>query len=176
METVVIQKSRWNERWLYLVGALAGCAFITLCARIKVPFYPVPFTLHTLAIFILAFTQTPKQVFGSVVCYLLCATAGFPVLHGASNPLWIMGPTGGYLVAFPIAAYVTSKLSQRISPFLAFFVGEAIILGLGMVWLLFMIGPKLAWVQGALLFIPSDLLKGMVAIGIAKGWKRIAPC
>lgn len=151
---------------------LLGCIFITLSSLVKLPFYPVPFTLQSWAIMMLGLIQTPKQAFASALCYLLCATAGLPVLCGNSNSLWIAGKCGGYLIAFPIAAYLIAKLKQKIHPILAILLGQVVIFAFGFIWLIPLFGCWVALMQGVVLFIPSDLLKNLVAFALVDQWKR----
>src|SRR5690349_17285292 len=110
MEKSIVYKIQSNDKIVIASTALLGAALITFCSFIKIPLYPVPFTLQTLAIYILALTQGPKQAFASTLCYLVCATVGLPVFGGRINPAWIFGKCGGYLVGFPIAAYCMAKI------------------------------------------------------------------
>src|SRR5436305_774791 len=107
MEQFLTDREVFKEQLSFLCLSLVGCGLIILGSLAKIPFFPVPFTLQTLALFILALTQSPKQACGSALCYLLLATLGLPVFCGRSNPFWILGKCGGYLVAFPLAAYLT---------------------------------------------------------------------
>src|ERR1700733_6110656 len=136
MDYTLSQKQQSTQHLRFICISLPGCCLITLCSLVKIPFYPVPFTLHTLAIFILAFTQTPKQALGSVLCYLVCGTLGFPVFAGKVNALWFMGKCGGYYIAFPIATYLTARLAQRWPRLLAALCGQFIIFALGFLWLI----------------------------------------
>jgi biotin transport system substrate-specific component len=120
----------------------------------------------------LALTQSPKQACSSALCYLFCATIGLPVLCGHANALWILGARGGYLVAFPIAAYLTSYIAHRWNAIYGIIVGLMVVYGLGFVWLSAFFEAKVAFMQGVVFFIPADLLKGLIAIGIAKKWKE----
>jgi biotin transport system substrate-specific component len=171
---IALPKQTATKRLAFILVSLLGAGFIALCAQIKIPFYPVPFTLHTFAILLLGLTQTPKQAFGSVVAYLLAATAGLPVLNGGlSNSYWILGPSAGYLLAFPCAAYLISFLKTRIHPLLALLCGEVLILTLGFARLVPLFGVSVAWTHGVALFLASDGLKGLAAFGIAKLWKKM---
>lgn len=172
METISTQNSYQVQLLKSVSLALLGCGLIILCSSVRIPFFPVPFTLQTFAISFLALTQSPKQAAGSVICYLLCATLGLPVFGGHANSLWIVGTCGGYLIAFPIAAYLIAKLAQRSSVFLAVLCGQTVILFLGMLWLIPLFGISVALMKGVVFFIPSDSLKNLVAIGVVKGWKR----
>jgi len=153
--------------------ALLGCGLITLCSLVKIPFFPIPFTLQTLAVFILLLTMTPRQALYSTLCYLGCATIGLPVLSGGvAYAFWFLGKSGGYLVAFPLAAYVGAYLVKKGRPLYGLLFAISSIFTLGFLWLLPFFGPTIAWTKGVLLFIPSELLKGIVALQVARLWKR----
>lgn len=156
----------------FICLSLLGCGLITLSSFVKIPFYPVSFTLQTFAIFILALTQSPKQVMGSVLCYLLCATLGLPVLCGHVNSLWMFGKSAGYLLAFPLGGYLVAKLSQKIPALCALLCGQFVIYIGGFLGLVPFFGVKIAFLQGVLFFIPSDLLKNLMALGAASLWKK----
>lgn len=172
MEKTLVKTVTIKSVFSFFFLSILGCCLITLSSLVKIPFYPVSFTLQTLAIFTLGLTQSPKLAFGSAICYLFSATIGLPVLCGVSNPLWMVGKSGGYLVAFPIAAYIISKISQKYPPFLAVLCGQFVIYLLGFIWLIPFFGVSIAWKSGVLFFIPGGLLKGGIAIGIAILWKK----
>jgi len=163
-----VETTYLSEEVRLILLALLGCGLITIGSLIRIPFYPVPFTMQTLVIFILALTQSPKQAFASVVCYLFCATAGLPVLDGKMNVLWFTGKCGGYLIAFPIAAFVIARMRQRGSALIALLCGEAIILLIGGLWLVPFLGAKTAFIKGVLIFIPSALCKMFAALAFVK--------
>lgn len=155
----------------YGVVAL-GCGLIILGSLIRIPFYPVPFTLQTLALSMIALSQPPKQAFASALCYLACASIGLPVLGWKVNVLWMTGKCGGYLIAFPIAAYMISYLRQLGSSFIALFLGQGLILAMGWIWLIPFIGMKEAFLKGVLFFIFPEIFKGCIALYFAK-WRGL---
>jgi biotin transport system substrate-specific component len=171
MEKQIVLKQRLY-RELQEAGLIVfGGALITLGSFVRIPMYPVPFTLQTLAIFILGLTQPPRRAAGAAVCYLLWATLGLPVLGGTINPYWLTGKCGGYLIAFPIAAFLISWLRKK--PIVALLCGCAVIFTLGWVWLSCFFGPKLAWMQGVVIFLPSAGLKIMLALALASvRWRK----
>ncbi|MBI5273768.1 MAG: biotin transporter BioY [Chlamydiales bacterium] len=174
MEKSLVQKSHVVDLLIFICLAILGSLLIVFGALVQIPCIPVPFTLQTFAVFLLALTQAPKQAFASVICYLLYATIGLPVLPGGvSNPLWILGPCGGYLLAFPFGAYLSAWLAQKIPGLLATSFGLIVIYLLGFIWLLPFVDVKIAFTKGVILFIPSDLLKNMSAVFIAQLWKKI---
>jgi biotin transport system substrate-specific component len=156
---------------LYALGAcLFGCGLIAVCSLIKIPFFPVPFTMQTFALFLIGLTQTPKQALSSTLTYLFCATIGLPVLGGLSNPLWYLGKSGGYLIAFPLAAWLIAKIAEKRPPWLAVSAGQLAILLIGFPWLIPFVGLKIAFTHGVLIFIGPSILKGASAIYLASKW------
>lgn len=160
-----------NERNKILIHTIVGCSTIILGSFIRIPFFPVPFTMQTFAIFMLALLQTPRQALLSTLTFLGLATIGLPVFGGRINPLWIAGKCGGFLTAFPIAAYVTAKLSQKWSLFASVFAGQAIIYLFGFIWLAPLFGAKVAFTQGIALFLISDFIKNLFVIMLIKQWR-----
>ncbi|MGD0665155.1 MAG: biotin transporter BioY [Rhabdochlamydiaceae bacterium] len=166
MERKITHTFVFNRELLWMGAALFGAALITLGSMMRVPLYPVSFTLQTLAVFFVGLTQTPKQAAASGVCYLLCASAGLPVLGGHANPLWLVKKCGGFLLAFPIGAYLIARLRKR--PLLALLCGSAVIFTLGWIWLAYFFGAKVALMQGVLIFLPSEALKIILAWRVFK--------
>lgn len=163
-------------RTAHFLHILMGSIFLSLMAQFSfpLPFTPVPITLQTFAIAILAFTLGPKKAPLAVVAYLVEATCGLPVLTGAhSNPLWMFGAKGGYLFAFVLSAFVTAKLIEK-TPlsltkiWIAFLLNETIILALGSLWLGFFVGKENAFLLGALPFIPGAILKISMASSLTR--------
>ena len=97
--------------------AIAGTALLTLSAKIQVPFYPVPMTMQTFAIVVIAMAFGWKLGAATVVLYLLEGAFGLPVFAGTPAKgigiAYMTGPTGGYLVGFFLAAGLTGWLAQR---------------------------------------------------------------
>jgi biotin transport system substrate-specific component len=146
-----------------LATMILGSLFLIAGSLLKIPFYPVSFTGHTLVLFLLALKYPPPIAAGSAVCYLLWASLGLPVFGGQANPLWILGKSAGFLLSFPLAAYAISHLKARLGPLPAIFCGQLAIYTIGFLWLVPFIGPKLALSHGVLIFLPSALLKALIA-------------
>lgn len=153
-----------HEKPIIASTLLLGTALITCCSFIKIPLYPVPFTLQTFAIYILALTQTPRQAFASTFFYLLGATIGLPVFGGHANPTWILGKCSGYLIAFPIAAFCIAKIRLKRSAFQALLCGMLVIFFLGLLRLIPIVGLQTAFMKGVLIFLPSEIFKILAAI------------
>jgi biotin transport system substrate-specific component len=83
-------------------------------AQIAIPTMPVPFTLQTLFVLLSGAVLGPRKGAAAQAVYLVSGAAGLPVFAGFSGSvLHLLGPTGGYLLAFPVAAFITGALVHR---------------------------------------------------------------
>lgn len=162
----------------FLIQVLVGNLFLIACAKIMVPLQPVPFSMQTFALFILAFTLGSEKAFFAVCAYLIEATLGLPVLSTPVNPLWFFGPTGGYLIAFPLSVYLMGKIAfvkkehasfRLLSSFVC---GILLIYTLGVLFLSRLVGMKQAILAGIYPFILVDLLKLLCATCFCSIWMR----
>lgn len=88
----------------------------TVGAQIAIPTYPVPITLQTFFVILSGAMLGARRGAASQMMYLIAGVSGVPVFaNGASGPLHLVGPTGGYLIAFPIAAFVIGYLIHDVS-------------------------------------------------------------
>jgi biotin transport system substrate-specific component len=160
-----------------------------LAAQVSVPlpFTPVPFTLQPMVVLLGGAALGSRLGVASQVLYLLAGLAGLPVFAASSvlpqGPLRLLGPTGGYLMAYPFAAFVTGWLAERgfdrryITSVAAMAAGLALIFTGGVLWLAFFAAPAAAGLRGALNtglipFIPADIFKLFVAAAVLPGiWK-----
>ena len=108
--------SRPAAPWRVLAIALAGAALITLGAKVQIPFWPVPMTLHTLAVFTLAAALGPRAGIAAMATYLAAGAAGLPVFSGTPERgiglAYMVGPTGGYLLGYLVASWVSGAMAQ----------------------------------------------------------------
>lgn len=149
-----------------------GCGLISLSSFLEIPFYPVPFTMETVAVLFLALTQPPKQALSSSACYLLLGSLGLPVFGGHIDPLWITTPSAGYLIAFPLAAYVAAILARKGSTIRALMTGKILIFTLGFLWLIPSFGIYTSFEKGVLLFLGPAIGKSFITAYLARIWKR----
>ena len=126
----------------YAVLALAGSALIALCAKISVPFFPVPLTLQTFAVFLIGLTYGWRLGGITIVLYLAEGVLGLPVFAGGKSGLIVlMGPTAGYLVGFSLAATACGWFAERgfdrsyAKLFAALLVGNILLYVPGLLWL-----------------------------------------
>ena len=107
VETVLGSGSQ--ARFIKYAGlALVGTLILTLSAKITVPFWPVPATLQTLALFAIAAAYGSRLAVATVILYLIEGAVGLPVFAGTPEKgiglAYMVGPTGGYLIGFVVAA------------------------------------------------------------------------
>jgi biotin transport system substrate-specific component len=152
-----------------ILTVLAGTALLWLSAKASVPFYPVPMTLQPLAVLLLGAALGPRLAGATVATYLLEGAAGLPVFAAGGGIAYLMGPTGGYLVGFLIAAIGVGALAQRgwdrniLTMALAMAIGVALIYLPGVLWLSKLFGWQVGFGKGLLPFLYGDALK--IAIG-----------
>jgi biotin transport system substrate-specific component len=158
--------------WLAFL-AFAGTLVISIAAKIQIPFWPVPMTLQTLAIFAIASAFGMRLAVATMVLYLLQGAAGFPVFAGTPEKgiglAYMAGPTGGYLLGFLVMAAIAGWAADRgwsRSPLklgAAMLAGEAIMLVLGALWLGYLFGTEKILAYGVGPFIVTDIVKLAIA-------------
>ena len=174
--------SRSLGRNLALV--MGGSLLIAMSARIAIPvgFGLVPITAQTLAVLLVGALLGGRLGALAVIAYIGEGLAGLPVgAMGNSGILWISGPTGGYLVGFVVAAYITGTLAQRgwdRSPLLtiaAMTLGTTVIFAFGLVWHSRFLPPELLLASGLYPFLPGAVIKiALAAALLPMGWKILA--
>ena len=176
-----------------IVAAGLGALIVALSAQIvvPVPFSPVPMTLQPLAVLVVGGVLGGAAGLGALLIYIALGLAGLPVFAGGGHGVArLLGPTGGYLLAFPVAAWVTGML---ISPLLrntgvvraAGVLRVLLACALGMVFIhaggvaqLALLGgdPALAFRVGFIPFLTGDLIKvGLAAMLILVAGPKVRP-
>lgn len=170
----------------YFAVAVVVAGLTAALAQVTVPYplSPAPFTLQTMGVFLAGLLLGPVWAAFSLLLYVVAGAAGAPIFSGGSAGFGvIVGPTGGYLVSFPVAAGVIGAIVHRrveprrlddVSVILqagALLVGLAIVYLVGSVWLAFSTEMALSngLVQGALVFVPGDVVKALVVMGLVTG-------
>jgi biotin transport system substrate-specific component len=173
---------------LFLTALTAAAAQVS----VHVPFTPVPMTLQPIVVLVGAAALGPRLGALSQALYLLLGAAGAPVFaaslflpQGAGR---LMGPTGGYLLAYPFAAYVTGWLAARgfdrryLTSMLAMLAGLATIFAGGVLWLAYFapgtagqpVGLRAALAAGLYPFVVADLVKVALASAVLpSAWKML---
>lgn len=133
-----------------IILVIAGTLALTLSAKIQVPFYPVPMTMQTFVVLVIGMSFGWRLGGLTILAYLGQGAAGWPVF--ANTPergiglAYMMGPTGGFLAGFLVAAILVGYLAQRgwdrsvPRAALAMLAGHVVIFSLGLLWLGTLIG------------------------------------
>jgi biotin transport system substrate-specific component len=163
-----------------LVLVLAGSVLLAASAHAKVPFWPVPMTMQTLVVLILGAGYGWRLGAATLIAYLVEGAAGLPVFTGGAGPAYMMGPTGGYLAGFVLAAALAGWFAERgftrsvLLGLAAFLVADALVFALGVGWLSTLIGSGKAIAGGLVPFLPAEGLKIALATVITLGASQTA--
>jgi biotin transport system substrate-specific component len=165
------------------IGAVLFITVLTAIAAqisIPLPFTPVPLTLQPMVVLVGAAALGSRLGLASQILYLALGLAGLPVFaasaalpHGAAR---LLGPTGGYLMSYPFAAFVTGWLAERgfdrryVTAVLAMVCGLVVVYTGGVYWLMIGgrtgLGLSAALAAGFYPFVIADLAKLLVASGV----------
>lgn len=146
--------------------AVGGACLLTLAAKTQIPFWPVPMTLHTLAVMALAVGLGPRRAVHIVLAYLAAGAMGLPVFSGSPargiGLAYMMGPTGGYLLGYLVAAGLVGALARGRGPLgllLAMGAGLVPIYGFGLLWLATFVPAGQLLALGVTPFLLGDVVK-----------------
>ncbi|TWH01179.1 biotin transport system substrate-specific component [Mesorhizobium sp. J18] len=169
----LVAGSSFDRMAMKLLLVVAGSAALTLSAKTNVPFFPVPMTLQTLVVLLLGAAYGPRLAAATVLVYLAQGAAGLPVLAGTPERgiglAYMVGPTGGFLAGFIIAAALTGALARfgwtasvgRATVTMT--AGTVALYVPGLLWLGFFADWDKALELGLMPFVYGDMLKLAVA-------------
>lgn len=161
-----------------LIG-LAATAVVAAAAHVAIPlpFTPVPLTLQPLAVLGVGLALGPVAGFFTLLAYLAEGILGLPVFSptGPGGLAQVLGPTGGFLMAYPIVAALagglTRALESKLPRFLAAFVAGnlamAVLFICGASWLMHLthLSGHATWIAAVAPFLPGELIKVLIAAG-----------
>jgi biotin transport system substrate-specific component len=168
-----------RDRYITVVGSVGFAAALAAASQIAVPIpgTSVPMTLQPLAVVLAGLWLGPVGGAASMILYLAAGAAGLPVFApvGPAGVMRLLGPTGGFLLAYPVAAFVAGVLTNRRSRVLrrigAAALGIAVIHVGGVAQLAMLTGSlSRAVVLGTLPFLGMDLVKAVIAGVLSPGW------
>lgn len=166
--------------------AVAASLFVAVCAHVSLPlpFTPVPITLQTFAVVLVGMILGPVTGFSALLLYLAEGAAGLPVFspHGPAGMVRLLGPTAGFLFAYPIAAAVAGLVvreahavpSRFARGVMAGIAASVIIFAMGAGWLAHVahLNAAAAWHLGVAPFLPGDAIKIIAAAGLFSSFER----
>ncbi|WP_430592989.1 biotin transporter BioY [Humidisolicoccus flavus] len=171
----------------YAAGNVAliagGALFTALMAQVFIPLYPVPITGQTLAVLVVGSALGAWRGAASLTLYAIIGLLGAPVFQsGASGIAAFMSPSGGFIIGFIFAAFITGWLAQRRWDrnfkwaTLAYFAGSAVPFIIGLPWLAATLGldASQTLMVGLVPFIPGGIIKALIAAAlIPLLWKTV---
>lgn len=177
------------------VVLLAGMTAAAAQISVPLPFTQVPFTFQPMVVLLGGLALGARLGASAQVLYLMAGIAGLPVFAASATLpqgiLRLMGPTGGYLLSYPVAAFLVGRLAERgldrkyLTSVLAMLAGLAVIYAAGASMLALVTRPvsasagaafQNAVLMGVVPFIAADLVKLLLAAGIVPSiWKLVRP-
>jgi biotin transport system substrate-specific component len=165
-----------------VILVVGGSLFVALCAHITIPlpFTPVPLTLQNFAVLLAGLLLGSRRGFAALALYLAEGATGLPVFSpiGPGGIAHLFGPTGGFLLAYPLVAWVSGYVMEHgrktfARAALAGLLGEVVLFTGGLAWLAVLTHSVVqAFRWGLYWFLFAEIIKVMMAAGIASRWQR----
>ena len=167
-----IKKIELNKIAKVILVAALGTLLLTISAKIKIPFYPIPMTMQTFIVLFLGITLGPKIGLLTISLYLFEGIVGLPVFAGTPEKgiglVYFTGPTMGYLIGFLVAVYFSGSFKYDkglINTFLKLIFSVSFIYIPGLIWLGTLIGwDKPILKLGAEPFLLAELFKMLLLL------------
>ena len=168
------------------VALVVGASlFVALCAHVTIPLMPltpVPLTAQNFGVLLVGLLLGRRRGFAALALYLLEGAAGLPVFNpaGPGGVAQLLGPTGGFLMAYPFVALVAGYISERgaktfARAVIAGFAAEIVLFAGGLTWLYgYTHSLAKAAYFGLYWFLSAEVMKVMLAAAIAMRWRRDA--
>ena len=170
----------WAQQIALVIGA---SLFVALCARVTLPlpFTPVPLTLQNFGVLLVGLTLGSRRGFAALALYLAEGAVGMPVFNptGLGGVAQLLGPTGGYLLAYPVVAALAGWIVEHgeksfARAAVAGLLAEIVLFAGGISWLAVVTHSFAQAVRfGLYWFVFAEVIKVMSAAAISAGWYRI---
>ena len=176
-----------NNKVFPLILVALGTAFFAIVSQLAIPIGPVPITLQTLALALIASIYRLRESFLTIVLYLLLGLIGLPIFHGGMSGFAVLaGPTGGFLIAFLIIALLLPPILSLIGRgplrlFVLNLLGLLLSLLIGSFWL--KIYMHISWTKALLTgfapFVAGEIIKAalasLIVVSLYKYLEKINP-
>jgi biotin transport system substrate-specific component len=176
-----------NDRVLDWAGdaamVVAASWFVALCAHLTLPlpFTPVPLTVGNFAVLLVGLMLGSRRGFAALALYLAEGAMGMPVFSptGPGGVAQLLGPTGGYLLAYPLVAGLAGWIMERgtrsfVRAVTAGLLAEILLFTSGIVWLAILLHSFTQAVRfGLYWFVFAEVIKVLSAAAMARGWQRM---
>jgi len=180
--TQALDRPSRSVEWAKQAGIVIGASLVVaLCARVTVPLpTPVPLTLQNFGVLLVGLLLGARRGFAALALYLLEGASGLPVFSpaGPGGIAQIIGPTGGFLMAYPLVAFTAGWIYEHTSRRFAWaaaagFAAEVVLFAGGLGWLFALTHSlSLAIKWGLYWFVFAEVIKIALAAGFAARWNR----
>jgi biotin transport system substrate-specific component len=155
---------------------------VAVCARITIPlpFTPVPLTMQNFGVLLVGLLLGSRRGFAALALYLAEGAMGIPVFNpiGPGGIAQLLGPTGGFLLAYPLVAWITGYVAEHgrktfARAAIGGLLGEIVLFTGGITWLTVLthsIAQAFRW--GVYWFLFAEVIKVMMAAGVAMQWRH----
>src|SRR5271168_1818731 len=182
IQTLSTSQERIFEGARQVALVVGGSLVVALCARIAIPLpgTPVPLTVQNFGVLLVGLLLGSRRGFAALALYLAEGAVGMPVFSpmGAGGIAQLLGPTGGFLLAYPLVAWLAGFVMERgrksfARAALGGFLGEVVLFAGGLGWLAVLThSVAQAFRLGLYWFVFAEVIKVMMAAGIAARWQR----
>jgi biotin transport system substrate-specific component len=179
------QVKNWRKEWAKQAAiVITASLFVALCARVTVPlpFTPVPLTLQNFGVLAVGLLLGSRRGFAALSLYLVEGAFGLPVFSLGGGIGHILGPTGGFLMAYPLVAFVAGYIYEHSSHHsshrfswaaLSALAAEVVLFAGGLSWLAVIThSVSLAIRFGLYWFVFAEVIKVLMAAAVAVRWHQ----
>ena len=182
VQTISGQQERVFEAVRQVALVVGASLFVAFCARVTIPLpgTPVPLTVQNFGVLLVGLLLGSRRGFAALALYLAEGAMGMPVFSpvGAGGIAHLLGPTGGFLLAYPLVAWLAGYVMEHgrksfACAALGGLLGEVVLFASGLTWLAVLthsVAQAFRW--GLYWFLFAELIKVMMAAGIVARWQR----
>jgi biotin transport system substrate-specific component len=183
IHTLHTPQERLLEASRQVALVVGATVFVALCAHVTIPLIPltpVPLTAQNLAVLLVGLLLGSRRGFAAMALYLAEGAMGFPVFNptGLGGITQLFGPTGGFLMVYPLVAFLAGYIFERgtktfARAAIAGLLAEILLFVGGLSWLyVFTHSLAKAAYLGLYWFLAAEVIKVMLAAAIATRWRR----
>ena len=162
----LVKKSESLNFLKKFIIVISATLLLTISAKIKVPFYPVPMTMQTFVVVLIGITLGWKLGLATIILYLFEGAIGLPVFAGTPEKgigiSYMIGPTGGYLIGFITSVFIAGFVNLNKNIFVKCILISVSIFAIyitGVPWLAYLAGWEIAYVWGIKNFVLAEIFK-----------------
>ena len=182
IQSIGNQQERVFEAARQVTLVVGASLFVALCARITIPlpFTPVPLTVQNFGVLLVGLLLGSRRGFAALALYLAEGAMGMPVFSpvGPAGIAHLFGPTGGFLLVYPLVAWLAGYVMEHgrktfTRAAMGGLLGEVVLFAGGLTWLAVLthsVAQAFRW--GLYWFVFAEVIKVMMAAGIAAQWQR----